>query len=194
MRLVSLIYPLLHACPALSSLQIPFLHHDTPAPDRSVSPALFTQLEELARVVDISYCISLANVGISKPFTCLSRCSEFPDFELIKVRLPRIPIFHFRSHQPGFDRHGTLVPWYLILLVTLLLIMLLPTHASLLLSEGPTPSPMPSWIYQPFHRNTFPTQVTQKALQHSTRSRSLTRKLQNVTTARCTWVSTSPGV
>ncbi|KAK4546205.1 hypothetical protein LTR36_002342 [Oleoguttula mirabilis] len=50
---------------------------------RSISVALFSELEELARIVDISYCVGLTSLGIIKPFTCLSRCSDFPKFELI---------------------------------------------------------------------------------------------------------------
>ncbi|KAI7200022.1 hypothetical protein D0869_13854 [Hortaea werneckii] len=46
---------------------------------RKVSAPLFTELEELARVVDITYC----SPAITKPFTCLSRCKDFPQFELI---------------------------------------------------------------------------------------------------------------
>ncbi|KAI7549862.1 extracellular lipase [Hortaea werneckii] len=59
----------------------------TPTPDphsnchhaRKVSAPLFSELEELARVVDITYC----SPAIAKPFTCLSRCKDFPQFELI---------------------------------------------------------------------------------------------------------------
>lgn len=50
---------------------------------RNVSVALFSELEELARIVDISYCVGLTSLGIKKPFSCLSRCSDFPKFELI---------------------------------------------------------------------------------------------------------------
>ncbi|TKA21677.1 hypothetical protein B0A50_08766 [Salinomyces thailandicus] len=53
------------------------------SPSRPVSAALFAELEELARVVDITYCVGLGSLGISKPFTCLSRCTDFPLFELI---------------------------------------------------------------------------------------------------------------
>ncbi|EME80115.1 uncharacterized protein MYCFIDRAFT_141490 [Pseudocercospora fijiensis CIRAD86] len=48
----------------------------------SISAALFTELEELARIVDISYCVGSTSFGISKPFNCLSRCTDFPQFEL----------------------------------------------------------------------------------------------------------------
>ncbi|KAK5124048.1 hypothetical protein LTR85_002245 [Meristemomyces frigidus] len=50
---------------------------------RNISVALFSELEELARIVDISYCVGLTSLGITRPFTCLSRCSDFPRFELI---------------------------------------------------------------------------------------------------------------
>ncbi|KAI4719645.1 extracellular lipase [Aureobasidium sp. EXF-10727] len=68
---------------ALPAQQLPLLRHA--ADNRTVSPELFSDLEELARVVDISYCVGLTGIGISKPFKCLSRCSEFPDFELVKT-------------------------------------------------------------------------------------------------------------
>lgn len=61
--------------------QTPLLRHgDT---NRNVSAALFTELEELARIVDISYCVGSTSFGISKPFSCLSRCTDFPAFELV---------------------------------------------------------------------------------------------------------------
>jgi len=78
----------LHASLGLSAAsQIPLVHNQQPhGYDRDVSPKLFSELEELARLVDIAYCVGLTNTGISKPFECLSRCSQFPNFELIKVR------------------------------------------------------------------------------------------------------------
>ena len=47
----------------------------------NVSQSLFNSLEELARLVDISYCVGSS--GIQQPFTCLSRCSDFQGFELV---------------------------------------------------------------------------------------------------------------
>nr|POE51643.1 lipase a [Quercus suber] len=61
--------------------QAPLLHAD----GRGVSRALFQDLEQSARIVDISYCVGFASSGISKPFQCLSRCSDFPAFELVKT-------------------------------------------------------------------------------------------------------------
>ncbi|ETI28847.1 hypothetical protein G647_01299 [Cladophialophora carrionii CBS 160.54] len=46
-----------------------------------ISQSLFESLEELARIVDISYCVGTS--GIRRPFKCLSRCSDFEGFELI---------------------------------------------------------------------------------------------------------------
>jgi len=56
---------------------------------RNVSTELFAELEELARLVDISYCVG--TTGIQKPFACASRCAEFKGFGLVKVGalLPR---------------------------------------------------------------------------------------------------------
>lgn len=52
-------------------------------PASGVSADLFASLERLARLVDISYCIG--TTGISKPFDCLSRCTEFPNVTLSKT-------------------------------------------------------------------------------------------------------------
>ncbi|KAG5983658.1 hypothetical protein E4U55_007582 [Claviceps digitariae] len=46
----------------------------------SISTSLFAELERLARLVDISYCVG--NTGVRKPFQCLSRCQEFPELVL----------------------------------------------------------------------------------------------------------------
>ncbi|RKU42304.1 hypothetical protein DL546_002702 [Coniochaeta pulveracea] len=49
----------------------------------SVSPTLFSSLERLSRLVDITYCVG--TTGIAPPFTCISRCSEFPTLQLIST-------------------------------------------------------------------------------------------------------------
>lgn len=54
---------------------------------RAVSQSLFNSLEELARLVDISYCVG--STGIQKPFNCLSRCSDFQGFQLLTVTTAR---------------------------------------------------------------------------------------------------------
>ncbi|OGE57762.1 hypothetical protein PENARI_c001G02143 [Penicillium arizonense] len=48
---------------------------------KHVSGDLFNSLEELSRLVDISYCVGTS--GVQQPFQCLSRCVEFPDLELV---------------------------------------------------------------------------------------------------------------
>ncbi len=50
---------------------------------RNVSHALFDSLEELARIVDIAYCVGSS--GIQKPFRCLSRCDDFEGFDLVST-------------------------------------------------------------------------------------------------------------
>ena len=55
----------------------------------NISEALFNELEELSRIVDISYCVGYS--GIKTPFKCLSRCDEFPEFQLVEVIIARIP-------------------------------------------------------------------------------------------------------
>ncbi|PGH07624.1 hypothetical protein GX51_01633 [Blastomyces parvus] len=48
---------------------------------RTVSKELFSSLEELSRIVDITYCVG--TTGVYKPFTCAGRCHEFEGFELV---------------------------------------------------------------------------------------------------------------
>ncbi|KAJ5367418.1 hypothetical protein N7541_001359 [Penicillium brevicompactum] len=52
--------------------------------ENHVSRDVFDSLEEQSRLVDISYCVG--TTGVQQPFQCLSRCDDFPDFELITVR------------------------------------------------------------------------------------------------------------
>lgn len=47
---------------------------------RHVSADIFSSLERLARLVDIAYCVGTS--GVSSPFSCASRCKDFPNFEL----------------------------------------------------------------------------------------------------------------
>lgn len=53
--------------------------------DTVVPPELFWELEQLARIVDISYCVGTAGLGIQKPFSCASRCADrdLETFELV---------------------------------------------------------------------------------------------------------------
>lgn len=68
-----------------------------------VSTELFNSLEELSRIVDISYCVG--TTGVQQPFQCLSRCIEFPDLELVTVShlptylQPQAPI-STKTHNP----------------------------------------------------------------------------------------------
>ncbi|KAK5107448.1 hypothetical protein LTR62_001246 [Meristemomyces frigidus] len=68
------------AAPAEQSLLVQHAHND-----RSASASLFLELEEFARITDITYCVGVAGTGIIKPFECLSRCSDFPAFELVRT-------------------------------------------------------------------------------------------------------------
>lgn len=63
---------------------------------RNVSTKLFEDLEELARLVDISYCVG--TTGIYRPFRCLSHCSEFHGFELVTVSKQREHTFSDRRY------------------------------------------------------------------------------------------------
>jgi pimeloyl-ACP methyl ester carboxylesterase len=65
---------------ARASSQLPRASDDEPlAP---VSVRLFSSLERMSRIVDISYCVGVT--GVSKPFSCVSRCKEFPTLTLVK--------------------------------------------------------------------------------------------------------------
>ncbi|KAF6818583.1 extracellular triacylglycerol [Colletotrichum sojae] len=66
----------------LSQQQHPILDGNTDDPQPpTVSVDLFRSLERTSRIVDIAYCVG--NSGISQPFSCVSRCNEFPSFNLI---------------------------------------------------------------------------------------------------------------
>ena len=51
----------------------------------NITQEVFDDLEELARIVDITYCVGMLNTGIESPFKCLSFCKDFPDFELVEM-------------------------------------------------------------------------------------------------------------
>lgn len=82
--LLACIFALTAAAAVPVDPQTPLLLHHART-NRSVSADLFSDLEELARVVDITYCVGLSGLGINKPFSCLSRCKDFPEFELINT-------------------------------------------------------------------------------------------------------------
>lgn len=50
-----------------------------PSP-QAVSVPFFASLERLARLVDITYCVG--TTGVSPPFSCASRCKDFPSLKL----------------------------------------------------------------------------------------------------------------
>lgn len=62
--------------------KLPSVYH-TPT-RQNISRELYDELEELARVVDVSYCVGYS--GIRAPFNCLGRCREFPSFQLVEVK------------------------------------------------------------------------------------------------------------
>jgi hypothetical protein len=57
------------------------------ASNDTITRELFFELEELARIVDIAYCVGTAGLGIQKPFECASHCGDedFRNFELVTV-------------------------------------------------------------------------------------------------------------
>ena len=75
--------------------------------DRSVPKSLFFSLEELSRLVAISYCVG--NTGIQEPFECLNHCSDFKGFALVTVlyNLLRLLQNPNTPANPDLCRHGT---------------------------------------------------------------------------------------
>lgn len=61
--------------------QYPSSRDDGANGSSSISAGFFASLERLSRLVDIAYCVG--TTGIRQPFSCISRCSEFPSFELV---------------------------------------------------------------------------------------------------------------
>ncbi len=85
---LALIVVITQLCRLLNAHVIPFEATESlkdNGSDRRVSPDLFDSLGELARVVDIAYCIG--TTGVQKPFQCLSHCRDLKGFELVDVRV-----------------------------------------------------------------------------------------------------------
>ena len=85
-----------------TSSQHPLFYSSNEAPvsgNHNVSVKLFTELEELARLVDIAYCVGMT--GIQAPFECASRCDEFPGYELIDVCLRHQVCFGLKELCPS---------------------------------------------------------------------------------------------
>jgi hypothetical protein len=74
-------------CSRGDATQHPPLRGHASSNDTLISQKLFWELEELARIVDIAYCVGTAGLGIQKPFSCASRCGDrdFETFELVTV-------------------------------------------------------------------------------------------------------------
>lgn len=68
--------------------------------DRTVTEALFRELEEAARLADIAYCVGVS--GVWRPFGCLSWCGDFEGFELVDV-CPLPPSALLPSPDPQCD-------------------------------------------------------------------------------------------
>ena len=62
--------------------KLPFTNN--PITGQNISQDLYLELEELAHIADVGYCVGYT--GIRPPFKCLGRCSEFPTFQLVEVR------------------------------------------------------------------------------------------------------------
>ncbi|VUC36131.1 unnamed protein product [Clonostachys rosea] len=75
------VLPLVGLASAGLSWNIPYGDQQQQLSTPTISPSLFSELERLSRVVDISYCIG--NSGLGEPFNCISRCDEFPTFSLV---------------------------------------------------------------------------------------------------------------
>ncbi|KAI1333374.1 alpha/beta-hydrolase [Xylariaceae sp. FL0255] len=74
----------LNSAVALTTLrheQSPLHRGDENGISRGISLDLFTSFERLSRLVDITYCVG--TTGIRKPFSCISRCKDFPSLELV---------------------------------------------------------------------------------------------------------------
>lgn len=84
---ISLFYTLLKSFQVQSApaIQVPFRVESYTSLGYDISAELFADLEELSRLVDISYCVGLTGTGIQRPFQCVSRCHEFQGFELVTV-------------------------------------------------------------------------------------------------------------
>ena len=80
--LLTVIFHLVHF--SLAGLFAPVTKGTIHGRRNGISAELFNSLEELSRLVDISYCVG--TTGVQNPFECLSHCNEFQGFELVTVR------------------------------------------------------------------------------------------------------------
>lgn len=121
--------------------------------NRNVSRKLFYELEELARIVDISYCVG--TTGIHKPFLCASRCQEFPGFGLVTVSARSNMYIDLCCGANHLYRHGTQARFLPTRVATLPLPILHHGRVSWLHSEERTLWLTLSSTYPRFRRNMF---------------------------------------
>ncbi|KAK5663470.1 hypothetical protein OQA88_3899 [Cercophora sp. LCS_1] len=76
---ITLANPLFSSAAAAAEREQRPLHDDVP-PSQGVSVPFFASLERFARLVDITYCVG--TTGVSPPFSCASRCKDFPTLHL----------------------------------------------------------------------------------------------------------------
>lgn len=82
MRGLSLL-PSLCASAALARIVPPHPVSPEESTRHTITSELYNSLHELARLVDVAYCVS--TTGVQKPFTCLSWCTQFPHLELLET-------------------------------------------------------------------------------------------------------------
>ncbi|KAK4162159.1 extracellular triacylglycerol [Cladorrhinum sp. PSN259] len=73
----------LSSTPSSTPVDPNVLRHKPPNPGDGVSPSFFASLERLSRLVDVAYCVG--TTGVSKPFSCASRCKDFPTLQLVRT-------------------------------------------------------------------------------------------------------------
>ena len=139
----------------VQALQVPLSGTFPVNGGRGISEDLFADLEELSRIVDISYCVGLTGTGIQKPFECLSRCHDFGGFELVTVSVLPRSVLQNRQADGLCLRHGTQVRSLEIAVATLRYLICHLDLASLLHFEGLIQSQIPSLTWPPCHKSTF---------------------------------------
>ncbi|KAI0125902.1 Alpha/Beta hydrolase protein [Xylariales sp. AK1849] len=114
------------ASPSLVLQQQPLIKPEEETPKR-ISIRFFASLERLSRLVDIAYCVG--TTGLSQPFTCASRCKDFPTLGLVTTwntgvlmsdscgyiavdhgaKLPVPTSDEGKTVEPGNDRTGAII-------------------------------------------------------------------------------------
>lgn len=111
----------------------------------AVSPELFAELEELSRIVDISYCVGMS--GIQRPFKCANRCSDFEGFELVTVSTSAFPYAYRHNADNKASSNGIPDIFCRALVVSSHSLFLLGRNGSLSASVAPIQSPTLSLIF-----------------------------------------------